>query len=84
MQWIREHCRTSGNSQLCKTCATPVELVFVFFSIHDARFTDMCAGAGAVMRLAVPFCPKCEARPEEFSCLHDYPTVTNPTNAMLN
>jgi hypothetical protein len=60
-----------------------VELVGVFFSIHDARFSQ-CAGAGKVLRLAVPYCPKCESRPEETSCIHDYAIIKAPQTAMWN
>ena len=67
MQWIADHCVTDGEDQRCHICNTKVEIVGVYFSIHDARF-DECGGGGKVMHLAVPFCPRCESRPEDRAC----------------
>jgi hypothetical protein len=87
-QWIKDHCVTDGEYQRCRTCNTKVEIVGVYFSIHDARL-DICAGAGKVMRLAVPFCPRCESQPEDHSCLHhsclhEFPILVNPATAFNN
>src|ERR1700758_4938835 len=71
--WIKANCITRGEFQHCRTCDAKIEIVGVYFSMHDARMTGMCSGFGRVMRLVVPFCPTCESRPHEYSCLHDFP-----------
>jgi hypothetical protein len=80
--WIAENCVTDGELQRCRKCKTPVEIVAAFISIHDARFEDTCAGAGIVVRLAIPYCPKCEPRPAQSGCFHEYPARRN--NPMMS
>ena len=80
-QWIATNCVTDGERRRCRICSTLVEIFPVYFSIHDARL-PACAGAGKVMRLVVPFCRKCEAQPEEHSCLHETSKIKNPTKAI--
>jgi hypothetical protein len=70
-EWVKAHCLTDGDRQLCVNCKTPIEIISAYISIHDARFGNHCAGPGAVIRLVVPFCPKCEAKPQERGCLHE-------------
>src|SRR6516165_10094678 len=38
-----------------------VEVVGAYMSVHDPRFADECAGSGNMIRLAIPFCRRCEA-----------------------
>jgi|HubBroStandDraft_1064217.scaffolds.fasta_scaffold142217_2 hypothetical protein len=69
-EWIKAHCITDGERQLCVRCTTPIEIIGAYLSIHDKRF-DHCAGPGHVVRLVVPYCPRCEEQPEARGCLHD-------------
>lgn len=82
-QWIADHCVADGVYRRCRNCNTKVENIGVYFSIHYARL-DICAGAGRILRLAVPFCPRCESRPEDCSCLHELPIPLNPMAASKN
>jgi hypothetical protein len=68
--WIEEHGVTEGEFQNCRKCGAHVEIVGAYMSLHDPRFPG-CVGRGKVLRLVVPFCPQCEARPEESGCSHD-------------
>jgi hypothetical protein len=68
--WIAEHCVTDGEFQNCRTCGGRVEILGAYMSLHDPRFPG-CVGRGKVLRLVVPFCPKCEPRPDESGCIHD-------------
>jgi hypothetical protein len=84
-RWIDSYCVTDGEFQRCRLCTGLVEILGVYFSIHNADF-DECTGAGKVVRLAVPFCPRCEPRPDECSCLHVHPLfdVEGLAKALLN
>lgn len=72
-KWIEKHCHTDGELQRCTSCNTPIEIIDAFISVHDARFRDICAGGGQVVKVIVPFCPSCESRPSEFGCIHEMP-----------
>ena len=76
MDWIKQKCVTDGALQRCKECGVVIEIVPAFISMHDARF-ETCAGPGTVMRLAIPYCPKCEDKPENYGCVHEVPTRRN-------
>jgi hypothetical protein len=67
--WIAEHCYTDGEYQKCKSCHGLMEIAAAYMSIHDPRFPG-CVGSGKVMCLAIPFCPKCEQRPQQTGCIH--------------
>lgn len=80
MKWIEDHyIATTENSEpmLCRECGTAIEVIGARMSIHDARFAGMCAGPGAVVVVAIPWCPKCETKPEDHGCFHEFPTVKN-------
>jgi len=68
--WIAKHCITDGEYQRCKICQSFIEIIGAYMSLHDTRFPG-CAGSGRVMRLVIPFCPKCETRPSEYGCIHE-------------
>jgi hypothetical protein len=69
-EWIAEHCVTDGEFQNCRTCGGRVEIVRAYMSLHDPRFPG-CVGGGKVLRLVIPYCPRCEACPDEYGCIHD-------------
>ena len=71
MSWIVEHCRDQDGFQVCRKCGGNVEVVGAYMSLHDPGFADACAGSGKVVRLAIPFCPRCEAQPAEQGCIHE-------------
>lgn len=80
-KWIEENCVTDGDLQRCKKCNAAMEIVPAFISMHDARF-EQCTGGGVALRLAIPFCPKCETKPEDHGCFHEFPLRRN--NAQLS
>ena len=71
MSWIVEHCRDQDGFQVCRKCGGNVEVVGAYMSLHDPGLADACAGSGKVVRLAIPFCRRCEARPAEEGCIHE-------------
>jgi hypothetical protein len=80
--WIATNCRLvfdpfkpgdQNGFQVCRKCGGNVEIVVAYMSLHDLRFGLACAGAGKVVRLAIPFCPRCEAQPAEQGCIHEPP-----------
>ena len=82
MSWIVEHCRDQDGFQVCRKCGGNVEIVVAYMSLHDLRFGVACAGSGKGVRLAIPFCPRCEAQPAEQGCIHE-PAGTFFNSAIL-
>jgi hypothetical protein len=68
--WIKENCVTDGEFQRCAKCRSHIEVVGASISLHDARFVN-CAGGGKVCIVVIPFCPKCETRPDDHGCFHE-------------
>lgn len=58
----------------CK-CGAVLRAVLVYFSIHDSPY-KICAGSGRVARIPVPYCPYCEAEPDQYGCLHSRSILT--------
>lgn len=72
MKWIAEHAEDIGDGkQRCRSCKTQIELLPAYVSIHAVEFGVLCAGEGKVLRLAIPFCPRCEVKPSERGCIHE-------------
>jgi hypothetical protein len=71
MDWIAANCRDQEGFQVCRKCGGNLEIVGAHMSLHDPRFADACVGSGKVVRLAIPFCPRCEAQPAEQGCIHE-------------
>lgn len=53
----------------CRECETVIERVPVTLSIHHEEIFS-CTGPGTVLTIVIPFCPKCEQRPDGSGCLH--------------
>jgi hypothetical protein len=53
----------------CRTCKTPIELAGAYLTIHAAEFSS-CVGSGTVLRVLIPYCPKCEPAPNTTGCVH--------------
>ena len=80
--WIATNCRLvfdlitpndQKGFQVCRKCGGNVEIVVAYMSLHDLRFGVACVGSGKVVRLAIPFCPRCEGQPAEQGCIHEPP-----------
>lgn len=76
--WLEEHASDHGTHYHCKRCGGLLFSRQVSFSLHDAAFGEHCVGSGEVRRADLPFCPRCEAVPEDTGCLHcaDLPLPT--------
>jgi hypothetical protein len=72
-KFLKERCVLDGDVVRCLKCHTAIEILGAWISYHDARLGDICAGAGTVCRVAVPFCPKCEEVPDVRGCFHEMP-----------
>lgn len=74
-QFVRDFVKFSGEqvfedgSIRCRTCKTPGEVAGVYLTIHTAEFAT-CAGPGSVLRVLIPYCPKCEPAPNATGCVH--------------
>lgn len=54
----------------CKKCGTVVLVATMYVSVHAKDFSE-CTGFGECEPLPLPYCPKCEGKPEEiFTCVH--------------
>lgn len=45
--------------EFCRSCGAANEHREVYVSLHASEF-GICAGPGAVLRIMLPYCPKCE------------------------
>jgi hypothetical protein len=77
-----QSCATQGEYVLCPKCSQPLEFVSAWLSIHDARFPE-CAGWGKVCRAVIPYCPRCEEKPDDRGCLHASP-LRDPHQHVFN
>jgi hypothetical protein len=70
---IVELTRQVGNYGLadlrCPTCDDTISFASTTLSIHSAEFPT-CAGQGRVWPFSVPYCARCEPKPEPFGCIH--------------
>jgi hypothetical protein len=80
MDWIATNCRLvfdpfapgdQNGFQVCRKCGGNVGIVGAYVALHDLRFGLACAGSGKVLRMAIPYCPRCEERPAEQGCIHE-------------
>jgi len=60
---------------VCKTCGSDILQVVIVFSIHDGPFA--LSGSGKTTRQVLPYCPKCEGKPE----IHGMP-ISNQKQAL--
>lgn len=44
----------------CPGCGSAIMQTTLFISIHDQRFSGMCAGGGEVQKINYAYCPQCE------------------------
>ncbi len=69
--YYRDRCVSPSERQVtCAHCGGDIHRVRGMLLLHDERFGDACAGPGRALRMDIPFCPQCEARPAEFGCIH--------------
>lgn len=68
--YYRDHCQGSTHQNACAHCGGDIHRIRGFMLLHDQQFGDACAGPGRALRMEIPFCPRCEARPAEYGCIH--------------
>lgn len=68
-EFMREAVPVYEARNVCPTCHSVGGFVLAHVSIHHAEF-ERCAGEGFVWPLHIPYCPRCEALPEDRGCLH--------------
>jgi hypothetical protein len=69
---IAAHYNTAGRQGWqCKKCGGTIIRLTAALSLHDARFSNLCAGAGEVRLIPIPYCPKCDPVPKASGCLHE-------------
>ena len=60
-----------GGGYRCKNCGSEVLQTTLYVSVHSSEFGDSCAGSGKVVKVPLPYCPKCEGEPKNFTtCIH--------------
>jgi hypothetical protein len=68
-------CVLCGESLCCTTCGTPILHVRAALSIHNSAAGDCGGQDERVWTTVVPYCPRCEEKPERRGCLHFTPGV---------
>jgi hypothetical protein len=69
---FREKCVLKDDDLHCGTCGTAIAEKMAYLSIHSSDvFHELCTGVGRVLRVMIPYCPKCESEPEERGCIHE-------------
>lgn len=55
----------------CRTCKGKINFAACAVSVHETAPGGICAGFGNVIRFPLPYCPKCEGKPERTAtCVH--------------
>lgn len=67
----------------CKACGDHIQSVSAMMSVHFADQHLVCAGAGDVRKVTVPYCAKCEEKPATSGCFHE-DTVEPPIGAFAD
>ncbi len=54
----------------CRNCGMLINYAVGNISVHDEQ-SQVCAGAGRVLNVPLPYCPRCEGLPSEVrGCVH--------------
>lgn len=70
-QFLNLHCVQCDRKLVCSECDAPIEYFATLLSIHDMEFTDACVTLDdQTWHFAVPYCPRCEVRPNAQGCVH--------------
>jgi len=56
--------KSTSEGFVCNKCGSEIKATEVHRTVYDSRFTTELAGSGRVRTEQVPYCPKCEKRPE--------------------
>jgi len=63
-------CVLHGNTLCCTTCGTPILHVRTALSIHSWAHGGCKEQKQRVWNIAIPYCPRCEDKPQERGCLY--------------
>jgi len=67
-QFLSLHCVQCDRVLICSECDAPITYVRALLLIHDA---DQCVTSGdQVWHFPVPYCPRCESKPDANGCVH--------------
>jgi hypothetical protein len=70
-QFLNLRCIQCDRKLVCSECDAPIEYFGTLLSIHDVEFTDACITLEhQAWHFAVPYCPRCEVKPNAHGCVH--------------
>jgi hypothetical protein len=70
-QFLSLHRISCDRRLACSECDSPIEYLGTLLSIHDIEFTDACVTLDdQTSHFSVPYCPRCEIKPNEQGCVH--------------
>lgn len=64
-----EHYTRVNSGYKCNACGEGIRSVTTYITLHLQVFST-CAGPGQVVKVDLPYCPKCEPTPDTFGCVH--------------
>ena len=59
-----------GEGFVCKECDVQILFVKAHIDVHVRAADQSCKGPGMTGAAQIPYCPRCEERPNEIGCIH--------------
>jgi hypothetical protein len=70
-QFLNLRCVQCDRRLVCSECDAPIEYFGTLLSIHDLAVTDACVSLhDQAWHFAVPYCSRCEVKPNARGCVH--------------
>jgi hypothetical protein len=70
-QFLSVCCLQRDRTLVCPECESRIAYRRTSVSIHDSSFGDRCVSSNWwTWSLCLPYCPRCEERPDAHGCLH--------------
>jgi hypothetical protein len=70
-QFLNVRCLQCDKTLVCTRCEAPIAYLQALLSIHDDAFADACVSLqDEEWHFAVPYCPRCELKPDAHGCVH--------------
>ena len=70
-QFLSLRCVQCDRMLRCSDCQAPIEYYRALLFIHDEAFSGSCVALqDQQWHFAVPYCPRCELKPDARGCVH--------------